>query len=502
MVPSHADENAAPAPTSFGDIMSNLGLPVGRNAPVRTPAMSTASAHDFQVFEDPPTGKVAVEASFVHSTPFAVSNHKVKAKPLVTPISAVPNRLQEEEEDDALSPIMETSREDNAGSMSMLAAPGDTSIVAPAQSAAVAAAATTVVDGVAWPFSSQQKQSMLGEMNINEMSSCTIEPTGVCPTIEVGKPLVLPSLGEVIVTDKVREGTYLASREAADVTSIDSDDEAQTEKFMITQHRPACPWEFAILGRMTQRLTQAHARLRESLPAITTATIYGDGSITAIEHADDFCLADVIAMHSKLNKPMEEPLIIFYVIEMLRMLEAVHSAKVTHGRFDGASLVLRNQEEEEDWKIMFDASGGGGWSTKGLTLTGFGDSVDLSLLNGEPLVSGAGHATLRQPSWTYESDYHGLLNVVHSLLHGEPMEVTQDDESGGLKTAKPFRRFWQVNLWQSLFDELLNASLDEMPNLGRQREAFEGYLAQNPFKAKSLKNSLVKQDIKLFETRA
>ncbi len=56
-----------------------------------------------------------------------------------------------------------------------------------------------------------------------------------------------------------------------------------------------------------------------------------------------------------------------------------------------------------------------------------------------------------------QSDYYGLLNIVHQLLHGEPLEVAVDEESGKLKPKKVFRRYWQVELWKRLFESLLNA---------------------------------------------
>lgn len=103
---------------------------------------------------------------------------------------------------------------------------------------------------------------------------------------------------------------------------------------------------------------------------------------------------------------------------------------------------------------------------------------------------------------TAQADYHGVLNIIHELLHGAPMgAVAVDNDTARIVPSKPFRRFWQLDLWTRLFDDLLNTAPGEQADVAKLREGFETYFARNPFKAKSLKNSLVKQDIKLFEYR-
>jgi hypothetical protein len=84
--PLHTASSVAGPPIgdTFGDIMRNLGfeLPtrgqgLGQGAMLTTepsvaPTSTINSNSDFQIFEDPPTGKVN-EASFSHSTPFSSS---------------------------------------------------------------------------------------------------------------------------------------------------------------------------------------------------------------------------------------------------------------------------------------------------------------------------------------------------------------------------------------------------------------------------------------------
>ena len=86
--------------------------------------------------------------------------------------------------------------------------------------------------------------------------------------------------------------------------------------------------------------------------------------------------------------------------------------------------------------------------------------------------------------WGVDLDFFGLAASSFILLFGSHLEVTQDRSSGKWRPSKPFRRYWQRELWSLLFDTLLNfdsssdryclsdirAAFDEYIGEGRQRE--------------------------------
>jgi checkpoint serine/threonine-protein kinase len=211
-------------------------------------------------------------------------------------------------------------------------------------------------------------------------------------------------------------------------------------------------------------------------------------------------LADVVSLNQQAQKDMPEELVMFYTIEMLRTLDSLPGADIVHGNFRAASFVLRN-DTHESLSLTYNAAGTGGWSTQGLRLTGFDDSIDLRKHPAGQrfaLREGWDAAMVEYDSWSFELDYHGLLSTVHAMLHrGAPLEVTRaagDGDDARWAPAKPFRCYWKAELWHELFDALLNATAGSPPALGRLRQNFETYFSQNPYKAKSLKTLLQKQE--------
>ena len=106
--------------------------------------------------------------------------------------------------------------------------------------------------------------------------------------------------------------------------------------------------------------------------------------------------------------------------------------------------------------------------------------------------------------WTYQVDYFGLAAIIHSMLFGKYIETTADRCNilgGGTKKYKitsSFKRYWQTEIWSSVFDVLLNPLqyvMDEentcMPvskSVRKCREEMETWLEANCEKGVGLKN--------------
>jgi len=91
---------------------------------------------------------------------------------------------------------------------------------------------------------------------------------------------------------------------------------------------------------------------------------------------------------------------------------------------------------------------------------------------------------------TYEPDYFGLAGIVYCMLYGKYLDattITLSDESRQ-RISMPMKRYWQQELWQTLFDILLNPGLiaeqnrrsiplhDEIANI---RKRMENWLVKN-----------------------
>ena len=78
----------------------------------------------------------------------------------------------------------------------------------------------------------------------------------------------------------------------------------------------------------------------------------------------------------------------------------------------------------------------------------------------------------------------------------EPPELVPGAGPSGQPGWRPrcaFKRYWQRELWERLFCDLLNPpTWDAAPPLGELRRAFEAHLLD---KARALRTALVKQDL-------
>ncbi len=82
---------------------------------------------------------------------------------------------------------------------------------------------------------------------------------------------------------------------------------------------------------------------------------------------------------------------------------------------------------------------------------------------------------------------------MYQLLFRTPLAIQQGEDS--VRPQESIRKYWQVALWDALFDCLLN----KRSSLGKVRKGFEDYLVGNHVNTKRLNGFLSKQDMNLAE---
>ena len=198
----------------------------------------------------------------------------------------------------------------------------------------------------------------------------------------------------------------------------------------------------------------------------------------------------------------------FYQIKIQSLLEILHTkCNIIHGDIkpDNFLINFKNSKEWEHW----DKNSSKGWENKGLKLIDFGLSKDLRLYPDNVSFKGNVHASnfkciemQENKEWTYQIDIFGMLGTIHTMLFGCYMETKKSELSDTTSInvlKKPFKRFWQVNLWNNLFNQCLNIKdCQSIPNLTTLRNSFEDYLEQNPRKSNSLKSLLMKQNLLIY----
>ncbi|GAC76215.1 mitotic checkpoint serine/threonine protein kinase [Moesziomyces antarcticus T-34] len=257
----------------------------------------------------------------------------------------------------------------------------------------------------------------------------------------------------------------------------DEDDEADRRKQVaIKVEAPANRWEFHILSQLQLRLPVA---LQPSVIAARKLYCYSDASFLMLDLGEKGTLLDVVnhavsagvaaagssgADTTGGGAGLEEVLAMFFVTELLRVVLGMHHAGVIHGdlKIDNCLLRLGDVSPASAWSNLYARDGSAGWASKGLTLIDFGRAIDLTAFDDPSQAFVADWDTdakdclemRRGESFTFETDWFGVAAIAHCLLFGRYMDLTHDNHV--YKLTSPMKRYWQSELWNSLFHICLN----------------------------------------------
>jgi len=299
------------------------------------------------------------------------------------------------------------------------------------------------------------------------------------------------------------------------------DEDEESHRVAIKVVKPSNVWEFRMLRKVHAELP---ARLRASIIHPQALYAFQDESFLILNLGTQGSLLDIInrsgqAGISQQGACLDELLVIFFTVELLRLLEGLHeSAALIHGDLKIDNCLVRLQDVpggSSAWAAQYDPTGAGGWSSKGIVLIDFGRAIDTRAFpRGQAFV--AEWATdardcveMREGRpWTYQADYFGLAGIVYCMLYGKYIEgssvvrVTPQHQSSGprYKLATAFKRYWQADLWTRLFDVLLNpclvhpdGSLPVTDTLAQLRLEMETWLQANCNRSSNTLKGLLKK---------
>ncbi|KAK9444355.1 Mitotic checkpoint serine/threonine protein kinase, Bub1 [Metarhizium brunneum] len=234
---------------------------------------------------------------------------------------------------------------------------------------------------------------------------------------------------------------------------------------------PPTSWEFYIMRLAHSRLGPQH-RAAASLSYAHELQLYQDEGFLFLPYHPHGTLLDLVNFfRAEPSGLMDEQLAMFFSIELMRTVEALHTKNILHGdlKADNCLLRLDTMSSEEPLLTPWKADGSGGWASRGIFLIDFGRGIDMKAFasNVEFIAdwktSSQDCAEMREGRpWTWQIDYHGLAGIIHCLLFGKYIETQRCDQGGLGRTGRKYKireslkRYWQADLWSECFEVLLN----------------------------------------------
>ncbi|KAK4438662.1 Mitotic checkpoint serine/threonine-protein kinase BUB1 [Sesamum alatum] len=270
--------------------------------------------------------------------------------------------------------------------------------------------------------------------------------------------------------------------------------------------KPPFPWEFYMYRQLDMRIPEKE---RKSFGFAHRLHLYSDYSVLVSDYLAHGTLQDAINSNIVIGGSMEEVLCIYYTIEMLQILETLHGAAIIHGDFKPDNLLIRYSRDDPTENENEIRQRTGPWRDQGLCLVDWGRGIDLSLFPrntkfmGDCRTSGFRCIEMQENEpWTFQVDMYGLCVIVHMMLHNSYMEIEKRASPDGTYIYQPkshYKRYWNGDLWKTLFAKLLNVdpAEDHKKLLQSLRESFQEYMCSDPKLIKKLKQLLMKQKTSL-----
>lgn len=221
---------------------------------------------------------------------------------------------------------------------------------------------------------------------------------------------------------------------------------------------PPCPWEWYISKALHGRVSDSASHYFIN----PTQLLLGQKASVFIAPRGSYgSLQDAINTFLSKGQVPDEALALHFTKELLNILKQLHGAHIVHADVKPDNLLVAvypsASHDENALPVV------------SLQLIDFGRSIDLELLPSDCRLAGDSDTDafrcveMREGNpWLHQADSYGVACVAHCLLHGEYMEVERLVEvASGRTTLRPksiLRRYWATEMWECIFDTLLNKS--------------------------------------------
>lgn len=307
------------------------------------------------------------------------------------------------------------------------------------------------------PFSEEVIEKLLKAVefpNDNHASNCFAMGDIKVAVPKVGGNLVLGE-DSYDVKKMLGEGAY------AKIFKIVNEENG--EQLIAKYQKPSFPWEFYITREVQTRIR--HKKLASLFMNVESAYFFQNASILLTQPVE---YGDLLSAINKMKQGqiMCQLIAMYFTVEILTILETLHSCKIIHGDIKPDNFLLMGDTKRPR-----------------LQLIDFGRGIDMSLFpentTFKRVVTTEGFTTIEMQTgkpWTYQIDLYGAANCGHCLLFGDYMKVTQTN--GTWNISKKIPRYWAVTEWKNFFTTMLNVeSCFNLPDLAELKDSFNTILS-------------------------
>ena len=199
------------------------------------------------------------------------------------------------------------------------------------------------------------------------------------------------------------------------------------------------PYEFYIVHQVQERQTE-----RSIVANPNSLRVYDTGALYLMEKSTGGTLHSLVNSYIQQGARMPEPLVLYYTLELLKAVHAIHSVEIIHGDIKPDNILLTE-------------------GSRRVALIDFGRAIDLKMYSRETQFVGNCHASgfsciemLTAQPWTYQIDSFGICACAYFMLFNSYMEVERHPISLKWTFKNTLKRYWNTRIWSCFFSELLN----------------------------------------------
>ncbi|KAL1842378.1 hypothetical protein VTJ49DRAFT_5443 [Mycothermus thermophilus] len=192
------------------------------------------------------------------------------------------------------------------------------------------------------------------------------------------------------------------------------------EREALKMEDPPTPWEFYMMRLAHTRLGPHHRATASLSPALEMHLYQDEGYLFLPYHPHGTLLDVVNLFRAESSGVMDEVLAMFFAIELLRTVEALHAKQIMHGDIKADNCLLRlgsfDSNNIPPLTSPWNPSGAGGWATRGVTLIDFGRAIDMRAFVPDVKFVADWKTTAQDCAemregrpWTWQIDYHGRV---------------------------------------------------------------------------------------------